>query len=53
MDTYPIEPAEYREFGVVVQNPAMMAPAVRQMLAEIEAFAAAKRAETPEVYKGK
>ena len=51
VDTYPIEPAEYREFGVAVQNPAMMAPAVRQMLAEIEAIAAARRAETPEIYR--
>ena len=45
VDTYPIEPAEYREFGIAVQNPDMIPPAVRQMMAHIEAYAAAKRAE--------
>lgn len=42
---YPIEPMEYREIGMAVLNPQMLAPAVRQMLAYIEEFAAAKRAE--------
>ena len=45
VDTYPIEPAEYREFGIAVQNPDMIPPAVRQMMAHIEAYAAAKQAE--------
>ena len=45
VDTYPIEPMEYREFGIAVQNPQMMAPAVRQMAAHIEAYAAQRRAE--------
>ena len=47
VDVYPIEPMEYREFGIAVQNPQMIAPAVRQMAAHIEAFARAKRAEDP------
>ena len=45
VDTYPIEPAEYREFGITVQNPEMIPPAVRQMMAHIEEYAAAKREE--------
>ncbi|MBP3428145.1 MAG: LysR family transcriptional regulator [Clostridia bacterium] len=47
VDAYPIEPLEYREFGIAVQNPQMIAPAVRQMAAHIEAFAAERRAEDP------
>ncbi|MDO5300590.1 MAG: LysR family transcriptional regulator [Clostridia bacterium] len=47
VDAYPIEPMEYREFGIAVQNPQMLAPAVRQMAAHIEAFARVKRAEDP------
>jgi hypothetical protein len=38
---------EYREFGIAVQNAQMMAPAVRQMCAHIEAYAAVKRACDP------
>ena len=45
VDTYPIEPAEYREFGIAVQNPEMIAPAVRQMMAHIEEYAAERREE--------
>ena len=45
VDTYPIEPAEYREFGIAVQNPSMLAPAVRQMMAHIEEYAAAEQAK--------
>jgi len=45
VDTYPIEPAEYREFGIAVQNPEMIAPAVRQMMAHIEEYAEAQRAQ--------
>ena len=41
---YPIEPMEYREFGLAVLNPNMLAPAVRQMIAHIEEFAALRRA---------
>ena len=47
VDAYPIEPLEYREFGVAVQNPQMLAPAVRQMMEHIALFARAKRAEDP------
>ena len=47
MDAYPIEPMEYRAFGIAVPNPQMMAPAVRQMAAHIEAYARQKRAEDP------
>ena len=47
VDVYPIEPMEYREFGIAVQNAQMMAPAVRQMCAHIEAYAAVKRACDP------
>ena len=43
VDTYPIEPAEYREFGIAVQNPSMLAPAVRQRMAHIEEYAAAEQ----------
>ena len=52
VDAYPIEPMEYREFGIAVQNPQMMAPAVRQMAEHIEAFAAQRRAEEPETNAG-
>lgn len=48
VDAYPIEPMEYREFGIAVQNPQMMAPAVRQMAAHIAAFARDRRAENPQ-----
>ena len=44
VDTYPIEPEEYREFGIAVQNPSMIAPAVRQMMTHIEEYAAEQRA---------
>ena len=33
VDAYPIEPLEYREFGIAFTNPQMLAPAVRQMAA--------------------
>ena len=52
VDAYPIEPMEYREFGIAVQNPQMLAPAVRQMAAHIEAFAREKRAENPQTNAG-
>lgn len=52
VDFYPIEPMEYREFGIAVQNPTMMAPAVRQMAAHIEAFARLKREEDPQTNAG-
>ena len=52
VDAYPIEPMEYREFGIAVQNPQMMAPAVRQMAEHIEEFAAVKRAEEPATNAG-
>jgi len=52
VDVYPIEPMEYREFGIAVQNPQMMAPAVRQMAAHIEAIAAQRRAEDAVVNAG-
>ena len=45
VDAYPIEPAEYREFGIAVQNPEMLAPAVRQMMAHIEEYANQRRDE--------
>ena len=47
VDAYPIEPMEYREFGIAFTNPQMLAPAVRQMAAQIEAFARARREENP------
>ena len=52
VDAYPIEPMEYREFGIAVQNPQMIAPAVRQMAAHIEAYAKSRRAEDPETNAG-
>jgi len=52
VDAYPIEPMEYREFGIAVQNPQMVAPAVRQMAAHIEAYAKLRRAEDPETNAG-
>ena len=52
VDVYPIEPMEYREFGIAVQNTQMMAPAVRQMAAHIEAYAAQRRAEDPQANAG-
>ena len=44
VETYAIEPMEYREFGIAVLNPQMMAPAVRQMAMFIESFARQKAA---------
>ena len=52
VNVYPIEPVEYREFGIAVQNPQMMAPAVRQMAAHIESYAAQRRAEDPQANQG-
>ena len=52
VDVYPIEPMEYREFGIAVQNPRMIAPAVRQMCAHIEAFAARMRELDPQANVG-
>ena len=52
VDVYPIEPMEYREFGIAVLNPQMMPPAVRQMAAHIEAFAAKRRSEAPDTHAG-
>ena len=52
VDIYPIEPMEYREFGIAVQNPEMMAPAVRQMAAHIEEYARARREEDPLTNEG-
>ena len=52
VDAYPIVPMEYREFGIAVQNAQMMAPAVRQMAAHIEAFAAERRKENPSTNDG-
>lgn len=47
VEMYPIEPMEYREFGIAVLNPQMMPPAVRQMALHIESFARQKRREAP------
>jgi len=52
VDVYPIEPMEYREFGIAVQNPQMLAPAVRQMCAHIEVFAARMRELDPQANAG-
>ena len=52
VDVYPIEPMEYREFGIAVPNPQMMAPAVRQMAAHIETYDRHKRAENPMTNEG-
>lgn len=52
VDVYPIEPMEYREFGIAVQNPLMMAPAVRQMALHIAAYAAERCAENPHTNEG-
>ena len=52
VDAYPIEPMEYREFGIAFTNPQMLAPAVRQMAAQIESFARARREETPATNSG-
>lgn len=52
VDAYPIEPMEFREFGIVLQNTQMMAPAVRQMASHIAAFAAERRAEDPHTNEG-
>lgn len=51
-DAYPIEPMEYREFGIAFMNPQMLAPAVRQMAVQIEIFARARRAENPATNSG-
>ena len=42
VDIYPIEPVEYREFGIAALNSQMMPPAVRQMAQFIEEFSAEK-----------
>ena len=52
VDVCAIEPIEYREFGIAVQNPQMMAPAVRQMAAHIEAFARERRAQDAHTHEG-
>ena len=52
VDAYPIEPMEYREFGMAFLNPQMLAPAVRQMAAYIESFARARREEDPATNAG-
>ena len=52
VETYAIEPMEYREFGIAVLNPQMMAPAVRQMAMFIEFFARQKRREAPATNAG-
>ena len=52
VDAYPIEPMEYREFGIAMQNPQMLAPAVRQMAAHIESYARERRAEDPLTNEG-
>ena len=43
---------EYREFGIAVLNPQLMAPAVRQRAMFIESFARRKRAEDPATNAG-
>ena len=52
VDAYPIEPMEYREFGMAFMNPQMLPPAVRQMAAHIEDFARAQRAKNPATNEG-
>jgi DNA-binding transcriptional LysR family regulator len=52
VDAYPIEPMEYREFGIAVLNPQMVAPAVRQMAAHIEAYAKVMRAQDQSANQG-
>lgn len=52
VDAYPIEPMEYREFGIAVQNAQMLAPAARQMVAHIEEFARQRRREDPATNAG-
>ena len=52
VNTYAIEPMEYREFGIAVLNSQMMAPAVRQMAMFIESFARRKRTEDPATNAG-
>ena len=47
VDVYPIEPVEYREFGIATLNPAVLPPAVRQMVNQIEDYAKKKRSEMP------
>ena len=47
VETLAIEPLEYREIGIAMINPQMMAPAVRQMALFIDEFARKKRQETP------
>ncbi len=51
-EIYAIEPMEYREFGIAVLNPQMMAPAVRQMAMFIESFRGQKRREAPATNAG-
>lgn len=45
LDVYPIEPMEYREFGIAVLNQQVLPPAVRQMAQQIETYAKKKRME--------
>ncbi len=52
VEAYPIEPLEVREFGIAFPNPQMLAPAVRQMAAQIEAYARERRAENPVANEG-
>ena len=52
VDAYPIEPMEYREFGMAFMNPQMLPPAVRQMAAHIEGFARAQRQKNPATNEG-
>ena len=47
LDVYPLEPLEYREFGITALSPESLAPAVRQMARLIERFAAGRRREDP------
>ena len=44
-EALPIEPAAYREFGLALPGPQMPPPAVRQMIAVIERYAARRRGE--------
>lgn len=52
VETNAIEPMAYREFGIAMLNPKMMAPAVRQMAVYIDEFAARRRKESPETNAG-
>lgn len=52
VETLAIEPLEYREFGIAMLNPNMLAPAVRQMAVFLEAFVRQKRREAPDTNAG-